>query len=296
MGRMIAYLREHAPWAIFATTAVLLIGVGLFALPPSPHLPADSEHQRSDPAYRPGGPACDPARISSLPRIEAARVAGDCADKAEQHRQTEADLVQQRRAADAAYLAAVEARYQSGVILWGTICGAITLLAAIFAAHYARRASVIADRALAAESAPEVVIEKIEIGDLSREDQVLFEYRLKNFGKGVAYIRRYGGILRIASGPDIDAAPLVDFDAMVEAYWPIPPGSWFGTAGQGSTVTLTKEDREGVLSGAFPAYALGRVEYVDSSGREYVHRYIYVYVPEAKRFIPAPVPEGWQST
>lgn len=99
----------------------------------------DQKAQRS--AYSPGSPRCYPSRISSLPAGEASDERYRCEQAAEEYRLKSDDLVQQTRAADAAY-AIVDLTYRQTLIsLAAALVGLLTLGAAVYAAWYARRAA-----------------------------------------------------------------------------------------------------------------------------------------------------------
>ena len=120
-----------------------LVAVGVFAAlrPSFPNLPTNQDVETGESKYSPGSPACYPSRIAGLPDGEAADEAYRCATRAEQEREQGKDLVQQTRAADAA-VAEVGLSYRALLIsLVGSIFGFLTLLAAAYAAWYARRAA-----------------------------------------------------------------------------------------------------------------------------------------------------------
>lgn len=142
MGRMVSYIRSHR----------LLVGLTLAGLawciatavtlwPTAPQLSTYEQPQGNGRNYKPGGTSCEPAAISALRPAERQGKRDACAKEAEEHRQVEADLVQQSRAADAAQASAWLTHNQSIILLYGMIFGGATLLAAIAAATFARDAA-----------------------------------------------------------------------------------------------------------------------------------------------------------
>ena len=121
---------------------LLLAGVVWTAMrPPFPQLPTEQNKEADEGKYSPGSPACYPSRLESLPKREGADERYRCETQAEKHRLQSNDLVQQTRSADAA-TASVSLTYRQMLIeLAGAIFGVLTLLAAGYAAWYARRAA-----------------------------------------------------------------------------------------------------------------------------------------------------------
>lgn len=147
MGRRISQAR--AVLVIASVCVAAAVTGGFFFAPDPPHLPQYPSPNPQERDYRAGGAECEPAIVHNLPvNRNGANQRGYCADKAEEHRQAEADLVQQTRAADAAQEGAKLAFYQAEVMLWGTVLGFCTLVAAVAAAWYAREAAKASGQAL----------------------------------------------------------------------------------------------------------------------------------------------------
>lgn len=109
--------------------------------PEYPNLPSDEYKQAEETKYSPGSPACYPSRLETLPEREAADERYRCETQADKHRLQGNDLIQQTRSADAS-VAAVSLTYRQLLIeLAGAIFGSLTLLAAGYAAWYARHAA-----------------------------------------------------------------------------------------------------------------------------------------------------------
>ena len=121
--------------------------VGLALQPQKPRLAGDAGYQEDHPAYRPGGSNCEPASVERLKGAERLRRADACQEAAEQHRLQANDLIQQRRAANAAEASAAFAYQQTRIGAWGLALGFVTMFAAIAAAMYARDAAQEAKRA-----------------------------------------------------------------------------------------------------------------------------------------------------
>lgn len=160
--------------------------------PAFPNLPTSEYKQAKETEYSPGSPRCYPSRIEGLPKREAMDERYRCETQAEKHRQQSDDLAQQTRAANAGE-AIVDLTYrQTLMALAGTIFGLLTLLAAAYAAWYARRA------AEAGHKSNEIAIQAqrpwiaIEVEPNSpfyfegKEGKVSLDVRFKNCGKKVA--------------------------------------------------------------------------------------------------------------
>lgn len=110
--------------------------------PEQPELSGNAAYQEQQPGYRAGGSDCLPAEIAELRGRQRARRAVACQEAEEQHRLAANDLIQQRRAADAADASAVLTYQQTRIAAWGVFLGFVTMAAAIAAAWFARRAAV----------------------------------------------------------------------------------------------------------------------------------------------------------
>ena len=148
---------DHKPggdWRILVPIglAALLACGGLFwALwPEQPYLTGDAGYEEQDLGYYPGGTACYPSEVSRLPWRERVEQSERCQDAQEQHRLAANDLMQQRRAANAAEATAVLAYDQTRIAIWALIFAVCTLAAALLAAIYARMAAIAARTAVVA--------------------------------------------------------------------------------------------------------------------------------------------------
>lgn len=110
--------------------------------PEEPKLTGNIARQEQQPGYRAGGPDCLPSEIANLRGRKRARRTVTCQEAEEQYRLAANDLVQQRRAADAADASAVLTYQQTRIAAWGVFLGFVTMAAAIAAAWFARRAAV----------------------------------------------------------------------------------------------------------------------------------------------------------
>lgn len=132
---------------ILAVVGVLIGSALIWAYlkPPYPSLPTEEYQKAADGKYSPGSPACYPSRLDSLSKREASDERYRCEQGAEEHRLKSDDLVQQTRAADAAYVMAGLSYNQSLMMLAGTILGLLTLVSAFAAVLYAKRAATAAE-------------------------------------------------------------------------------------------------------------------------------------------------------
>lgn len=128
---------------VFAIIGFLVLSAVVWALmrPAFPNLPSSEYQKANDPEYGPGSPRCYPSRLARLPKREAPDERYRCEQGAEEHRLKSDDLIQQTRAADAS-VAMVDLTYRQTLLgLAGAIFGVLTLIAAAFAAWYARDAA-----------------------------------------------------------------------------------------------------------------------------------------------------------
>lgn len=98
--------------------------------------------------YQPGGSGCKPEALRQLSGDESVAKRDACADAAEQYRLNTQDLVQQTRAADGAQVGAIIS-YQGFLVSYlGAIVSFFTLVTAIAAVWFAKKASDTADRSV----------------------------------------------------------------------------------------------------------------------------------------------------
>lgn len=136
-------LRRH--WGILLALGVAVVGTPLLYIalePGQPNLPAYEHAERGNEDYQAGGSRCQPSVLTAMrDSRDAASQRERCAKEAEDHRLQSNDLVQQARAADAAQAQARLAYDVAWMVVYGTIAGFLTLLAAGAAAFYARDAA-----------------------------------------------------------------------------------------------------------------------------------------------------------
>jgi len=122
---------------------VLVLGV-VFATwlqPKQPNFAGDSGYQEQPTSYRAGGAGCEPAKVNLLPLTERQSKADACAQAQEQHREATDNLIENRRAAVASEGSAIYTAIQARIEAWGAAFGLLTLLAAIAAAYFAKKAA-----------------------------------------------------------------------------------------------------------------------------------------------------------
>lgn len=120
--------------------AILAPTIWLWLEPRQPVLPQYQQAEPKQSHYQAGGSGCNPTHLRSLTGPKAIRERDRCAEASENHRLQSDDLIQQTRAANASQVTALLTYDQSRMILAGTMIGLFTLIAAGFAAWYARGA------------------------------------------------------------------------------------------------------------------------------------------------------------
>lgn len=129
---------------IVAAIAAGSIFLGVSLKPGQPNLTRYRGFEKQQPGYQPGGTGCDPSRLERLPipSREAADERDRCFEAGEDYRLKANDLIQQTRSADAAEVIVGLTYQQALIAVAGLIMGFLTMVAAIAAAYYARRAAM----------------------------------------------------------------------------------------------------------------------------------------------------------
>lgn len=131
-------------WYFAATVVGYLAGAAILwaALRPNWPIIPGSEYQKAEQSeYDPGSPRCLPSRLGGLDGPEAADERYRCELAAEARRLAGEELVQQTRSAEAD-IAMVDLAYRQTLIsLAAVLSSLLTLVAAFYAAWYARRAA-----------------------------------------------------------------------------------------------------------------------------------------------------------
>lgn len=150
-------------WQLIAAIATIVVLAFVFLVAPFGRLQQNDGNNAQNTSYYPGGSGCKPDIINSLPVGERAEKASDCEEAREQHRLNTNDLVQQTRAANAAEWMATVSTKQTWILIVGLVFSFIALLAAAFAAVFAKEAADIARRAMVADQRPWVPFPKVKL-------------------------------------------------------------------------------------------------------------------------------------
>lgn len=212
----------------FVFTALGCVSVAILLwlafLPREPYLPFDGNPEAQAADYYAGGSNCRPDVLARVRGKEAASERDRCAESAEQHRLQSNDLIQQTRAADAAQESAWMAYEATRIALAGLLGGFLTIIAAGFAAYYARRAYLetkrtadLAKDTLEIETRPFLFLESVDWKETKFEDgEMMIEFTLNILNSGVlpATNVRSWTFAEIASEnerliPDFEGKPLV---------------------------------------------------------------------------------------
>ncbi|MCC4256724.1 MULTISPECIES: hypothetical protein [Sphingobium] len=176
----------------------IVFTAGLLALllyPEQPNLAGNAGYQGQAADYRAGGYDCQPQAIDALPRRKREERAVSCKEAEEEHRLKTDDLIQQRRAAQAAEASSILTYQQTVIGALGLAFGFVTMVAAIGAAIYARyaanetrRGADYAERGLkfvaeanAADIRPYLFIDKVTADEI--DDQIVVTFWLRNYGR-----------------------------------------------------------------------------------------------------------------
>lgn len=128
---------------VLAAVACLIsaTAIGFFLQPEKPNLAGDRSYREQATSYRAGGSECEPAALERLSGRKRVRKSEACQEAEEQHRESTNQLIEARRASDAADAQAIAAYKQTGIAAWGLGAGIVTLFAALGAAVFAERAA-----------------------------------------------------------------------------------------------------------------------------------------------------------
>ncbi len=133
--------RGYRSVIVVAVGFLAVLPVGYALQPEQPQLTGDSGYQEQAASYRAGGAQCEPSAIARLAARKRADKAGACEQAEEQHREAANNLIEARRSASAADASAIATYQQARIAAWATALGLATLLAAIAAAWFAKRAA-----------------------------------------------------------------------------------------------------------------------------------------------------------
>lgn len=199
---------SRSDWGLIAAAIGVLVFAGAIALalyPEQPNLTGNTGYQTQAAGYRAGGPDCQPSEVDRLTGGDLSRRGINCKEAEEQHRLQTDDLMQQRRAADAADASAVFSFQQTRIGAIGAAFGLITMFAAIGAAWYARDAATAAKANLAhdrkvsdKELRPWISVKvKISLFDMNATNlKINYDAICTNIGQTPAYNVQVSGTLR----------------------------------------------------------------------------------------------------
>lgn len=180
--------------AVLVIASAALLGWSLY--PKQPNISGNSGYQEEHPGYIAGGAGCQPGEIDRLVEgRERARKAIACQEAEEQHRLQANDLVQQRRAADAADAVTILTYQQTRIAAWGVGLGFLTMAAAVAAALYAKKAAEQAERSAQAFIETERgVLHAVhgEVGNSNRTGESIVQIHFANRGRASARVVEIG--------------------------------------------------------------------------------------------------------
>lgn len=149
---------------LFLTGAGIALGLALifgWALQPQqPYFPRNGGYHEEPANYHAGGSGCEPANLKALPARVRASKTDACAEAAEQHREATNNFVEARRSAVAAEASAIYAAAEARIGAWESALGFMTLIAAVAAAFFAKKAADHTERS--ADAARDALKHQIE--------------------------------------------------------------------------------------------------------------------------------------
>ncbi len=274
--------RHFIPALSCATVAVAAISTWEL-YPERPQLTGYTATQEQQLNYRAGGPDCLPAEIADLKSRERARRVIACREAEEQHRLSTNDLIQQRRAADAASGSAILAYEQARIAAWGVFLGIVTTGGAIAAALSATQAAASSRRQLMLQFRPKLIVHQISLpldvnsptGSLNVVNEGAMDAKIESSGVSVfMYDSSLPQTFPLTEGNKLNEIGNIDIAAGEFQRWNF-----------NNTISNRSQIRS-ILRGKIRLYVMGRIRYRDADGL--IHRTLFCrrYDPMTNRFVP----------
>lgn len=272
-------LKGEQGFFAFVVICLFAAGIAWVALRPGyPSLPSGELKRAKYGEYSPGSPVCYPSHLNGLSDEEAADERYRCEVEADKHRLQGDDLLQQTRSANAAE-AAVGLTYRQTLIeLAGGILGLLTLLAAAYAAWYAKKAAEAGHAAnLLAETNHQQSLSPyiaISHGSFKIDDDVqpIAQIELRNFGQSPAIDVQTWFHIWIECFPLHDPLPRAP-DNLPKSRSIIGPG---GTSDihhpRGGPLSAFEQAE--ILAGRAAMYVFGESTYRDIFGNKFCSEFI----------------------
>lgn len=268
MGRFLSHIGLVA---FIALVALASFGLWVSLKPGEPNLPRYEGLQEKAGDYHPGGPDCQPAMLRNLPSDrEGIRQRDACAYEREEQRLKENDLAQQTRSANAAEAVTRLAYNQSVVLVVGAILGMWTLIAAVAAAVFARRASNSSDlsaKLAKKQVSADLISTSVRVAIWGNEGGTHFSFSANNVGQTTARDARLIGTLTVSVN---DGDPVEDVLSQA-----LRPAEITGRADARCNIRVSDRPQHPQVGDTIKAAAEVALTFHDAFGDIQTHRYAF---------------------
>ena len=200
------------------------------------------------------------------------------------------DLVAQERMADAADRMSSLTEAQVWIAALGSGLVAASLYFSAQATRAGYRAARAAENALAAQERPQMMVDKISLGDIQNgtnpldPNEISVTLTHRNHGKGVGWITEHGFSVAVLTEAELPREFIYPVQKMK---WPIHQDAWWGYEPQhGKKIRISAEQRAAIASRNLFAVLQGTLIYEALSGSEFALRYAYIYRSSDATMVP----------
>ncbi|MDB5678198.1 MAG: hypothetical protein JWM94_1200 [Sphingomonas bacterium] len=196
----------------------------------------------------------------------------------------ESDLCAQWKAARAAESSALWTERGFWVGLVSIMGLGATIILTLRATEAAQRSALAAEKAIEGADRPHMLLTQssINLKEPNLEGYG-YEFNWGNFGKGPAWLKEWGVLVRILDKEDDHGLPAVI--ELRPVNWNVAPERGWGSTAP-NDVPLPAGRVAEVLADEADMLVFWQINYVDSDGRAHVHRLVQRYEPSVERLIP----------